>query len=111
VIIVEDVDAAPVAEAGPRIERDPMFPGGTNVEFVEVVDSERIRVRVWERGVGETPASGTGATAAAFAAHQKELTGSVLTVELRGGELEISLDDAGAWMVGPARLVYSGTVA
>lgn len=111
VIIVEDVDAAPVAEAGPRIERDPMFPGGTNVEFVEVVDSGRIRVRVWERGVGETPASGTGATAAAFAAHQKELTGSVLTVELRGGELEISLDDAGAWMVGPARLVYSGRVA
>lgn len=111
VMIVDDVDAAPVAETGPRIERDPMFPGGTNVEFVEVVDSERLRVRVWERGVGETPASGTGATAAAFVAHQKELAGSVLTVELRGGELEIALDDAGAWMVGPARMVYSGTVS
>lgn len=111
VIIVESVDHAPVTEAGPRIERDPMFPGGTNVEFVEVVDSERIRVRVWERGVGETRASGTGATAAAFVAHLQELTGSVVTVELPGGELEISLDDAGAWMVGPARIVYSGTVA
>ena len=110
VLIVEDVDTAPVAEAGPRIEQDPMFPGGTNVEFVQVVDRERIRVRVWERGVGETPASGTGATAAAFVAHQKELAATVLTVELRGGELEITLDDAGAWMVGPARRVFSGTL-
>jgi diaminopimelate epimerase len=111
VIIVESVDDAPVPEAGPRVEGDPMFPGGTNVEFVEVVDRERIRVRVWERGVGETRASGTGATAAAFVAHFQELTGSVVTVELPGGELEISLDDAGAWMVGPARVVYSGAVA
>lgn len=110
VIIVESVDDAPVTEAGPRVEGDPMFPGGTNVEFLEVVDSERIRVRVWERGVGETRASGTGATAAAFVAHFQELTGSVVTVELPGGELEISLDDAGAWMVGPARVVYSGAV-
>lgn len=111
VIVVESVDDAPVTEAGPRVEGDPMFPGGTNVEFVEVVDRERIRVRVWERGVGETSASGTGATAAAFVAHFQELTGSVVTVELPGGELEISLDDAGAWMVGPARVVYSGAVA
>lgn len=111
VIIVGSVDDAPVTEAGPRVEGDPMFPGGTNVEFVEVVDSERIRVRVWERGVGETRASGTGATAAAFVAHIQELTGSVVTVELPGGALEISLDDAGAWMVGPARVVYSGAVA
>ena len=111
VIIVESVDDAPVTEAGRRVEGDPMFPGGTNVEFVEVVDNERIRVRVWERGVGETRASGTGATAAAFVAHSQELTGSVVTVELPGGELEISLDDAGAWMVGPARVVYSGAVA
>lgn len=111
VIIVESVDDAPVTEAGPRVESDPMFPGGTNVEFVEVVDDERIRVRVWERGVGETRASGTGATAAAFVAHSQELTGSVVTVELPGGALEISLNDAGAWMVGPARVVYSGAVA
>jgi diaminopimelate epimerase len=61
--------------------------------------------------VGETRTSGTGATAAAFVAHFQGLTGSVVTVELPGGELEISLDDAGAWMVGPARVVYSGAVA
>jgi diaminopimelate epimerase len=95
---------------GPRIATDALFPDGTNVEFVELGDEDTIRVRVWERGVGETPASGTGATAAAFAARSRHEFGERVTVQLRGGDLEIDFDDEGAWMTGPARVSFSGSV-
>ena len=62
VVFVDDVDEVAVDEIGPAIENDAMFPNRTNVEFVQVLDEGGIRVRIWERGVGETPASGTGAT-------------------------------------------------
>lgn len=110
VLFVEDVDAAPVTEVGPLIENDPIFPGRTNVEFVEVTGEDRIAVRVWERGVGETRASGTGATAAAYAAFSRDLVTAPVTVELRGGELRVEFDDAGAWMDGPVSIVFSGSV-
>lgn len=110
VLFVDDVDEAPIESAGPAIETDPLFPDRTNVEFVEVVSDDTIRVRVWERGVGETPASGTGAAAAAFAANTRKFVGAGVDVELRGGLLVIELDDAGAWMTGPARAVFSGAV-
>lgn len=110
VLFVDSVEEAPVETLGPRIERDPLFPGRTNVEFVEVLDGERIEVRVWERGVGETQASGTGATAAAFAAHDRGLVGSPVAVELRGGTLMVEFVDGEAWMEGPARTVFRGVL-
>jgi diaminopimelate epimerase len=110
VMFVDDVEEAPVAEAGPRISTDALFPGGTNVEFVEVVGGDVVRARVWERGVGETRASGTGGTAAAFAARSRDELGDVVTVQLRGGELVVEFDEAGAWMLGPAHVTFRGSV-
>ncbi|MBE9532444.1 MAG: diaminopimelate epimerase [Proteobacteria bacterium] len=111
VIFVDDVDAFPVSEYGPIIERDKDFPQGTNVEFVEVVNSKRLKMRVWERGSGETLACGTGACAALVAA---KLTGRVkrsATVELPGGNLKIELGkDNHVLMTGPAVESFTGTI-
>ncbi len=109
VLFVDDVDAADVSGIGSLIENDAIFPDGANVEFVEPVEGNRIKVRVWERGVGETLASGTGATAAAFSARETGQLGDGVTVELPGGELLIEFDTAGAWMTGPASLVFRGS--
>lgn len=110
VVFVDDVDETEVAKIGSKIERDPIFPEGSNVEFVQLDEGDRIKVRVWERGVGETRASGTGATAAAFAARAVDDLGDAVTVALPGGDLLIEFDDAGAWMTGPATIVFSGSV-
>jgi diaminopimelate epimerase len=110
VTFVDDVATAPVTELGPIIETDPLFPNRTNVEFVEIVDETTIRARIWERGVGETPASGTGATASAFVAHTVRDVGQPVTVALNGGKLTVTFDEAGAWMEGPAVIVYAGIV-
>jgi len=109
VLFVDDVDEAAVEEIGSTIERDAIFPDGSNVEFVELEENDRIKVRVWERGVGETQASGTGSAAAAFAARAAHDLGDAVTVALPGGELLIEFDEAGAWMTGPAVTVYRGT--
>jgi len=110
VVFVDDVEAAPVDRSGPLIENDALFPNRTNVEFVEVLEAGGIKARIWERGVGETPASGTGATAAAFVAHEVHGVEQPVTVHLRGGTLLISFDDHGAWMEGPAEIVFSGHI-
>jgi diaminopimelate epimerase len=110
VLFVDDVDEAQVAEIGSSIEQDPLFPEGVNVEFVEPGTDDRIKVRVWERGVGETTASGTGAAAAAYAARAAEELGDAIMVELPGGELLVEFDEEGAWMTGPARIVYRGSM-
>ncbi len=110
VLFVDDVDEADVQEIGPTIERDAIFPDGSNVEFVEFDDGDRIKVRVWERGVGETQASGTGSAAAAFATRAVRELNDAVIVALPGGELLIEFDEAGAWMTGPASIVYRGTV-
>jgi len=109
VLFVDDVEEADVAGIGAEIEGDAIFPDGANVEFVEMAEGNRIKVRVWERGVGETLASGTGSTAAAFAARAVGELGDGVTVELPGGELLIEFDDAGAWMTGPVSIVYTGS--
>ncbi len=111
VMFVDDIDAAPVATAGPAIEANHMFPNRTNVEFVQVLgEGEGIRARIWERGVGETPASGTGATASAYIAHTVAGVPIPMHVHLPGGTLTITFDDEGAWMDGPAEIVFSGSV-
>ncbi len=110
VLFVDSVEDAPVAEIGPVIERDPIFPNRTNVEFVEILEDGGIKARIWERGVGETPASGTGATAAAYIAHTVADVPTPIPVHLAGGVLTVSFDDEGAWMEGPATIAYRGSV-
>jgi diaminopimelate epimerase len=109
VLFVADVESARVSDVGAIIENDAMFPNRTNVEFVEIVEEAGIRVRVWERGVGETPASGTGATAAAYIAHTIRGVQLPVGVQLPGGNLSIWFDDEGAWMKGPAEYSFTGS--
>lgn len=110
VTFVEDVEVAPVEDLGPLVENDPLFPDRTNVEFVQLREDAGISARIWERGVGETQASGTGATASAYVAHTLRGVEQPVDVHLRGGVLRISFDDDGAWMDGPAEIVFSGSV-
>jgi diaminopimelate epimerase len=105
---VDDVASVGVDAIGPQIERRPEFPNGTNVEFVKVVDGS-IHMRVWERGVGQTAACGTGACASLVACALNGLTGRVAEVSLPGGRLHIDWqDDGGVLMTGPAEWVFDG---
>ena len=108
--VVADIDRAPVAEEGPRIERDRRFPKRVNAGYMQVVDRANIRLRVWERGAGETPACGTGACAAVVAGIRRGLLDSVVSVETRGGRLEVAWPGPGAvvTMTGPAETVFEG---
>lgn len=113
ILWVDDVDDAPVDELGPMIETDDAFPNRTNVEFAHVNADGDIELRVWERGVGETLACGTGACATLVAAVLGgRIHGRSATILLPGGELAISWesDDAPVLMTGPAAEVFSGTV-
>ena len=111
VVFVADPATAPVGELGPRLENHEAFPDRTNVEFVQVVDSTTLTMRVWERGVGETMASGTGAAAAVFAASEVQGVRSPAQVTLPGGILTVELGGGDAWMTGPGNFVYEGTIA
>jgi diaminopimelate epimerase len=109
VVVVDDVDAFPLDRVGPLLERHERFPQRTNVEIVQVVSRTQVRQRTFERGVGETSACGTGASAVGVAMQRLGLCDSPVTVELRGGPLHI------AWapgepvrMTGPALRVYTG---
>ncbi|MDO9599863.1 MAG: diaminopimelate epimerase [Azoarcus sp.] len=110
--IVADVDAAPVQTQGALIEHHPRFPARVNAGFVQVVDAHRIRLRVFERGSGETLACGTGACAAVVASILRELVASPVRVETRGGELEIAWAGPGTpvQMTGPAVTVFEGEI-
>jgi len=110
VVFVDDCYSVPVSAVGPLIETDPAFPGRTNAGFATVVDPEHLALRVWERGVGETLACGTGAAAAVAAAWGGGLTGPAVTVRLPGGDLEVEILDGVAWIEGPARVVYAGAL-
>lgn len=109
VIWVDDVDEAPVETLGPAVENHEVFPNKTNVEFAQLVDGELIRLRVWERGVGETMACGTGACATLVAAVLGARTERGATIELPGGELFVRWDEDGhVYMTGPATEVFTG---
>jgi diaminopimelate epimerase len=111
VIVVDDAAQFDVAKYGPLIEHDGFFPKRTNVEFIQMIDRGRIRMRVWERGAGETMACGTGASAAAVAANLKGLADRRVTVVLNGGELVIEWrEDNHVYMTGPAVEVFEGRV-
>lgn len=106
VIEVDDVDKVPVADWGRRIEHDPGFPDGTNVEFITIVGDDTVRGRIWERGVGETLASGTGASAMAVAAHLLGRTGREVRVEVPGGVLHAMWGAETLYIRGPAVEVF-----
>ena len=111
VIFVEDVDGFDLKRYGPKIENHGLFPRRINVEFIQVLDSERIRMRVWERGAGETMACGTGASAAGVAASLKGFTGRRVNVMLAGGDLLIEWnEDNHVYMTGPAVEVFEGSI-
>ncbi|MCI9192049.1 diaminopimelate epimerase [Acutalibacter muris] len=97
---------------GPRFEKDPIFPQGVNTEFIEVIDSHTLKMRVWERGSGETMACGTGACAAAVAACLNGYCkmGEDITVHLRGGDLVINYTDERVRMTGEAVKVFDGEI-
>lgn len=108
---VSSVDNFPVHEIGSMLEINPVFPNRINVEFIEVVDSQNLKMRVWERGAGETMACGTGACAALVAACVNEHTERTVTVHLLGGPLQISWkEDNHVWMTGPAVTVFEGVI-
>jgi diaminopimelate epimerase len=112
VIEVDDIRATPVGEFGPIVQADARFPNGVNVGFMEVIDSEHIRLRVYERGVGETRACGTGACAAVVIGRMWSRLGSRVDVELPGGHLQIEWlgDGAPVFMTGPISYVFEGTI-
>ncbi len=111
VILVDDCYATPVEVVGPIVEGDPRFPDRTNVEFLTVASRDRLALRVWERGVGETQACGTGAAAAATVAHKRGLAKARVTVDLLGGPLVVeTADDGSVWIEGPAEYSFRGTV-
>ena len=112
VLEVPHIDTAPVARLGPSLEAHPRFPRHVNVGFMEIVDRNRIRLRVFERGVGETLACGSGACAAVVAGRVQGLLDDTVTTELRGGDLVVSWqgDDHPVLMTGPATFVFEGTI-
>lgn len=110
VTFVEDPDTAPVLTDGSALECHPDFPQKANIEFVQTLDRSHVRMRVWERGTGETMACGTGACAAAVACALNGLTSRSVDVELPGGTLHIEWDEKTdhVYMTGPAAFVYDG---
>lgn len=111
VFFVEDADAVPVEKLGPMIENHPMFPERTNVEFCHVIDSGRIRMRVWERGAGVTQACGSGACAAVVAGVRRGLIDRKCVVELDGGPLMIEWSEEDrVYMTGPVAHSFSGVI-
>jgi len=112
VIRVDDVDVAPVATVGPLLERHACFPNRANIGFMQVVGADRIRLRVYERGVGETRACGTGACAAVVTGRSDGVLDERVTVELPGGSVTIRWHGPGSsvWLTGVAVNVFEGTI-
>lgn len=111
-VIDTDVREFALEQVGPLVERHPLFPERVNAEFINILDRTHIRMRVWERGSGETLACGTGACATAVAAFLDGYTGRQVDVELLGGHLEICYDEktGHVFMTGPATEVYTGEI-
>lgn len=111
ITVVDNVDDFDVEKYGKLIEVNELFPNKTNVEFVEIEDENNIKMRVWERGAGETLACGTGACASAVSCKLNNLTSENVNVKLLGGKLNIELsDDNHVYMTGPAVTVFDGVL-
>ena len=107
---VEDAEAVPLENFGPRYEHHPLYPQRTNVQVAQVIAPDRIRMRVWERGAGVTLASGSSSCATAVAAARRGLTGRKVAIVLDGGELQVEWREDGVWMTGPTAHVFSGVL-
>lgn len=110
VVFMDDVEHLAIEEIGPYFENHERFPNRTNTEFVQVIDDSHVKMRVWERGTGETLACGTGCCATAVACVLNRLTGAHVTVQVLGGEIEIYWDQKEnlVYMTGPAVTVFEG---
>jgi diaminopimelate epimerase len=107
---VDDIGAIDLETQGTLVEHHPLYPERTNVQFAQVVGTDHIRMRVWERGVGVTLASGSSSCATAVAAVRRGLTGRKVRIDLDGGTLHIDWRDDGVWMTGGTMHVFSGTL-
>tara|TARA_B100001287_G_scaffold172049_1_gene144875 strand:+ start:938 stop:1816 length:879 start_codon:yes stop_codon:yes gene_type:complete len=105
---VDNLDQVKIEAEGAKIENHPLFPQKTNVQFVSVVSQDRLRVRVWERGVGVTKASGSSACAVVAASVRRKITGNQVHVDLDGGTMVVNYKDDGIWMNGPTMHVFDG---
>ncbi|MBU2992202.1 diaminopimelate epimerase [Octadecabacter sp. 1_MG-2023] len=105
---VDDAEAIDLEGRGAEIEHHPLYPERTNVQFAHVIGPDHLRMRVWERGVGVTLASGSSSCATAVAAHRKGLTGRSVQIDLDGGTIHIDWRDDGVWMTGPTAHVFDG---
>ncbi len=105
---VDDATTVDLAARGAAMEHHPLYPQRTNVQFASLIGPDHLRMRVWERGVGVTLASGSSSCATAVAAARRGLTGRDVTVELDGGTLQIAWRDDGVWMTGPTAHVFDG---
>ena len=105
---VEDAEKINLEEMGPKFENHPLFPERTNVQFASIKAPNQIRMRVWERGVGVTLASGSSSCATAVAANRRGLTEKKVQIELDGGILNINWLEDGVWMTGPTMKVFTG---
>ncbi|MBP9952340.1 MAG: diaminopimelate epimerase [Cypionkella sp.] len=110
VFFVPDAEAVDVAGLGPALERDPLFPQCTNVEFASVIGPDHLRMRVWERGAGITLACGSGTCATVVAAHLRGLTGRKVMVQADGGTLEVDWREDGVWLTGPVAYQFDGVL-
>jgi diaminopimelate epimerase len=112
VLQVEDTESAPVATLGPLFQQNPAFPQGVNAGFMQIIDRKHIRLRVYERGAGETLACGSGACAAVVAGRLESKLDEVVDVSLLGGHLLVSWRGEGepVWVTGPAAFVYEGRI-
>lgn len=107
---VDDAEAVALSDLGPAIENHALFPERTNVQVAHLVGKDHIRMRVWERGVGITLASGSSSCATAVAAARRGLTGRAVRIDLDGGTLDIDWRADGVWMTGPSTHVFSGAL-
>ena len=105
---VDDAEAVDLEARGAEIERHPLYPERTNVQFVSLLGENHLRMRVWERGVGVTLASGSSSCAVAVAAHRRGLTDRAVKIDLDGGRIWVDWRDDGVWMTGPTQHVFSG---
>ena len=110
VFFVDDVSQTDVAVLGAKYEVDPVFPQATNVEFVQVLSADHLRMRVWERGTGITLACGSGACAALVAGYQQKLCGPTVTIDVDGGTLGVDWRDDGVWLTGPTAHVFDAVL-
>ena len=112
ITFVDDTDSLKIEKIGPRFEKNEIFPDRVNTEFIQIIDRKTIKMRVWERGSGETLACGTGACASVVACVLNNLTDNKVTVKLLGGDLEIeyNTDENTVYMTGPARIAFTGNI-